>query len=68
VDTRKNPNEEQLAHVLESTPNEDPEKNEAAFIFKFVCLNMYMFMLTTTPYNTAVIVARINPGTASSGK
>ncbi len=33
METRKNPNEEQLAHVLEMTLNDDPEKSEVAFIF-----------------------------------
>jgi len=39
VEIRKNPREEQLAHVLEITLSEDPEKNEAMFILVFVCLN-----------------------------
>lgn len=68
MDARKNPNEEQLAHVLESTPSEEPEKNEAVFIFNFACLKMYKFMLTTIPNKIVVIVARTNPTTASSGK
>ena len=68
VDTSKNPSEEQLAHVLESMPSEDPEKNEVAFIFIFEFLNMYMFIPTTIPNNMEVMVARINPTTASSGR
>jgi len=68
VDARKKPNEEQLAHVLESTPIEEPEKKEAVFIFNFVCLKIYTFMLTTIPNKIEVIIARANPTTASSGK
>ncbi|MFZ0894602.1 MAG: hypothetical protein WAZ77_08885 [Candidatus Nitrosopolaris sp.] len=69
VETRRKPNEEQLAHVLDSTLKVDPEKNEVAVIFKpFECLNTYTFMLTTTPIRTAVMVERINPVTASSGR
>jgi len=54
--------------VLESTPSVDPEKNEAVFIFFLVFLNTNMFILTIIPNNTDVIVARINPTTASSGR
>ena len=69
VETRRKPNEEQLAHVLDSTLKVDPEKNEAAVIFKpFEFLNIYTFMLTTTPMRTAVMFERINPVTASSGR
>jgi len=49
-------------------PSEDPEKNEVAFIFSFEFLNMYMFILTIIPNNMEVMVARINPTTASSGR
>lgn len=69
VETRRKPNEEQLAHVLESTLKVDPEKNEAVVIFKpLECLNTYTFMLTTTPISTAVMFERMNPVTASSGR
>jgi len=68
VEARRKPNEEQLAHVLD-TLKVDPEKNEAAVIFKpFECLNTYTFMLTTTPIRTDVMFERINPVTASSGR
>jgi hypothetical protein len=34
VEARRKPNEEQLAHVRDRTLKVDPEKNEAAVIFK----------------------------------
>jgi hypothetical protein len=68
VDTRRNPNEEQLAHVLESTLTVEPEKNEARFIFNFECFKTYTFMLTTIPKSIEAIVERIKPTTASSGR
>jgi len=69
VETRRKPIDEQLAHVLEITLKVDPEKNEPTLIFKpLECFNTYMFMLTTIPMRTAVIVERMNPDTASSGR
>jgi hypothetical protein len=69
VETRRKPNEEQIAHVLDSTLKVDQEKNEAAVIFKpSEGLNTYTFMLTTIPISTAVMFERINPVTASSGR
>lgn len=68
MDARKNPSEEQLAHALERIPSEEPEKNEVVFIFNLVCLKIYTFKLMTIPNKIAVIVARTNPTTASSGK
>jgi hypothetical protein len=67
--TRRKPIDEQLAHVLEITLRVDPEKNEPTLIFKpLECFNTYTFMLTTIPIRTAVIVERMNPNTASSGR
>lgn len=69
VETRRKPNEEQLAQVLDRTLKVDPEKNEAAVIFKPIeCLNTYTFMLTTIPISIAIMFERINPVTASSGR
>jgi hypothetical protein len=69
VETRRKPSEQQLAHVLEITLRVDPEKNEPTLIFKSLeCFNIYTFILTTIPKSTAVIVERINPNNASSGK
>ena len=68
IETRRNPNEEQLAHVLESTLTVEPEKKEASPIFNFECLNTYTFILTTIPKRIEVTVARMNPITASSGR
>ncbi len=68
VDTRTNPSEEQLAHVLEITLTVEPEKKEARFIFNFECFKTYRFMLTTIPKNIEVSVERIKPITASSGR
>ncbi|MEP6574875.1 MAG: hypothetical protein ABJB85_00370 [Nitrososphaerota archaeon] len=68
VETRTNPNEEQLAHVLESTLTVDPEKNDVILIFNLECLNTYTFMLTTIPKSIADRFERIKPTTASSGK
>ena len=68
VDTRRNPSEEQLAHVLESTLTVDPEKKDARFIFIFECFKTYRFMLTIIPNNIEVSVERIKPVTASAGR
>ena len=69
METRRKPIDEQLAHVLERTPRADPEKNEVTLILKpLECLNTYTFILTTTPKRIDVIVKRMNPVIASSGK
>ena len=68
VETSRNPSEEQLAHVLESTLKVDPDKNDLTLIFNFECLNTNMFMLTIIPRITEVIFVRIKPTTASGGK
>jgi len=68
VEARKNPREEQLTHILESTLSDDPESNEVLRIFIFECLNTYMFILTTIPNSIAIMFARIKPTTASSGR
>ena len=71
VETKRNPIDEQLAHVLEIMPRVDPEKNEPRFILIFKlreCFNIYTFILTTIPIRIAVIVERINPVTASLGR
>jgi len=68
VETRRNPNEEQLAHVLESTLTVDPEKNDVKLIFNFECLKTYTFILTTIPRSIEVIFERINPTSASFGR
>jgi hypothetical protein len=63
------PREEQLAHMLERTLIEDAENKEAAFnFFPLECSNTYTFMLTTIPNRIAVIVEKIKPIIASSGK
>ena len=68
VDTRRKPIEEQLAQVLETTLNVEPEKKEARFIFNFECFKTYRFILTIIPNNIEVSVVRIKPITASSGR
>jgi hypothetical protein len=69
VETKRNPIDEQLAQVLESTLKDDPENNETTLIFKFFeCLNTYTFMPTTIPISTAVMLEKINPVIASSGR
>jgi len=69
VETRRKPIDEQLAHVLEITLKVEPEKNEPTLIFKpLECFNKYTFILTTIPISTAVIVERMNPNIASSGR
>jgi hypothetical protein len=69
VETRRKPIDEQLAQVLESKLKEEPENSEARFTFKFFdCLNTYTFMLTTIPISAAVILERMNPVIASSGR
>ena len=67
-DTRRNPSEEQLAQVLESTLNVEPEKKEARFIFNFEFFKTYRFMLTIIPKSIEVSVESIKPITASSGR
>ncbi|MCI0557041.1 MAG: hypothetical protein MN733_00985 [Nitrososphaera sp.] len=39
VDTRKNPKDEQLAHVLEMTLIDEPEKSDARLNFSLEFLN-----------------------------
>ena len=69
VETRRNPIDEQLAHVLEIMLRVDPEKSEPMLAFKLPeCFSTYTFILTTMPIRIAVIVDRINPVTASSGR
>ena len=68
VETMRNPSEEQLAQVLESTLTVEPEKKEARFIFNFECFKTYRFMLTIIPNNIEVSVERIKPITASFGR
>jgi hypothetical protein len=54
--------------VLEMTPMAEPENNEAVLLKPLACLNRYKFILTTIPNRIDIIVERINPTTASSGK
>ena len=68
VETRRNPKEEQLAHVLESTLKLEPDKNEAMLNFNFECLKTYAFMLNTIPKSIDVKFVRIKPTTASGGR
>ena len=69
VETRRNPTDEQLAHVLEIMLRVDPEKNDPMVSFKLPeCFNINTFIPTTIPIRTAVIIERINPVTASSGR
>jgi hypothetical protein len=69
VDIRRNPNEEQLAQVLERTLKDEPENNDRIPTFNpFECFIKYTFMLTTAPARTAVVFEIINPPTASSGR
>ena len=69
VDSRINPSEEQLAHVLESTLRDEPENKDDILSFLFIeCLSTYTFMLTTMPKRMDVIFERRKPATASLGK
>ena len=69
VETRRKPIDEQLAQVLEIMLSVEPEKSEPMVNFRFrECLIIYTFILTTIPISTAVIVERINPIIASSGR
>jgi hypothetical protein len=69
VDIRRNPKEEQLAQVLESTLIDEPENNDRIASFNpFECFMTYTFILIITPTRTAVTLERINPPTASSGR
>jgi hypothetical protein len=65
VEARRKPTDEQLAHVLEIMLRADPEKmNQGCSLFSKL-LNVLMH---TIPIRIAIIVERINPITASSGK
>jgi hypothetical protein len=69
VETRRKPTEEQLAQVLEIMLSVEPEKSEPVVTFKFPeCFTIYKFILITIPIRSAVIVERINPTNASSGR
>lgn len=69
VETRRKPTDEQLAQVLEIKLSVEPEKSELIVTFRFPeCFIIYTFILTTIPIRIAVIVERINPITASSGR
>jgi hypothetical protein len=39
VETRRNPNDEQLAQVLDITPKVEPEKNDAKPILTLECIS-----------------------------
>ena len=69
METRRKPTDEQLAQVLEIMLRVEPEKSEPISIFRFLeCFIMYRFILITIPISIAVIVERINPIIASSGR
>ena len=69
VETRRKPTDKQLAQVLEIILNVEPEKSEPIVTLRFPeCLTIYVFILTTIPIRIPVIVERINPATASSGR
>jgi len=67
VDTRAKPIDVQLAQVLDINPIDAPEnKDLPSFNFEF--LIMCIFILKTIPISTAVILVRMKPNTASSGR
>ena len=69
VEIRREPTDEQLAHMLEIMLRVEPEKSEPMFTFKFPeYFNIYTFILKTIPISIADIVERINPIAASSGR
>jgi hypothetical protein len=69
VETRTKPIDEQLAHMLEIMLRVEPEKSQPMVTLKFPeYFNTYTFILTTILISIAVIVERINPTTASSGR
>lgn len=69
VETRRKPTDEQLAQVLEIMLSVEPEKSDPMVTFKFPeCLTIYKFIPTTIPIRIAVVVERINPIIASSGR
>jgi hypothetical protein len=65
---RKNPNEEQLAHALDTMLTDEPEKKEARLSLRREFLKTYTFMATTAPRNGAVILDMIKLPIASSGR
>ena len=65
---RKNPNEEQLAHALDTILREDPEKREARLSLIEEFLKTYTFIATTTPRRRAVMLDRKKLPIASSGR
>ena len=68
VDASRKPSEAQLAPVLERMPME--EKKEVAILnfMSLECLSTYTFILTTIPKILAVVLERIKPKIASSGR
>ena len=69
METRRKPTDEQLAHMLEIMLRVELEKSDPMVTFKFPeYFNMYTFILTIIPIRIAVIVERINPIVASSGR
>ena len=67
VEIIANPIDEQLAQVLDINPIDVPE-NKDLLSFNFEFTIMQVFILTTIPISTAVILVRIKPNTASSGR
>jgi len=65
---RKNPDEEQLAHALDTILREDAEKREVRLSLIEEFLKTYRFIATTAPRRGAVIPDRIKLPISSSGR
>jgi hypothetical protein len=64
----RKPIEEQLAQALEAIANSEPENIDLSNFSFIELLNIYTFMATNIPISTEVILVRINPVMASSGR
>ena len=67
VEMIRKPIEEQLAQALDITLNAVPENRDLP-TRNLECFSKYRFMLTRIPSNIEVILVRIKPAIASSGR
>jgi len=67
VDIITKPIEEQLAHALLITPRNEPEIHDLP-ILRFECFIRYMFIATTIANMIDMMIVKMNPIIASSGR
>lgn len=66
VEIIKNPMDEQLAHVLDTIPNREPESNDLSS-FSLAFLIAYTFIDATIASRVALMFVIMNPNRASCG-